>query len=151
ESSPTFAVLAVTGYRTPDEWLPVGGRVRLILDEPLQGIHVGDSVEVGGRLVQPQGPSNPGEADPRQQLRDQHSGAILSVRHSADAVATPEQDTSWSFTRFLTDLRGWGQRQIERAVAPDQAGLAMAQILGEGAPMTNAEWDKYKRTGVVHL
>ena len=150
-SSPTFAVLAVTGYRTLDELTPVLGRVRLILDEPLDGIHVGDSVEVTGRLMQPLGPTNPGEADPREQLRDQRIGAILSVRHSADALVVPEQDIPWSFTRWLTDLRGWGQRRIEEAVAPEQAGLAMALILGEGAPMSSADWDKYKRTGVVHL
>lgn len=151
ESNPTFAVLAVTGYRTPDDWTPVQGRVRLILDQPLDGVHLGDSVEVTGRLILPLGATNPGETDPREQLRDQHIGATLSVRHSTDAVATPQADAVWSFTRWLTDLRGWGQRQIEEAVAPEVAGLAMALILGEGAPMTNAEWDKYKRTGVVHL
>ncbi len=151
ESNPTFAVLAVTDYRSLEDWVPVQGRARLILDQPLHGIHVGDSVEVSGRLMQPLGPTNPGEADPRGQLRDQHIGAILSVRHSTDAVATPQTDTPWSLTRWLTDLRGWGQRRIEEAVAPEQAGLAMALILGEGAPMSNAEWDKYKRTGVVHL
>jgi competence protein ComEC len=151
QSSPTFAVLAVTGYRTLDEWTPVQGRVRLILDEPLEGVHVGDSVEVTGRLMLPLGPTNPGETDPRDQLRDQRIGAILSVRDSADAVAIPETAVAWSLSRWLIDLRGWGQRQIAAAVAPEQAGLAMALILGEGAPMSNAEWDKYKRTGVVHL
>jgi competence protein ComEC len=151
DSNPTFAVLAVTGYRTTDDWTPEQGRVRLILDEPLDGIHIGDTVEVTGRLMLPPGPANPGESDPREPMRDQQIGATLSVRHSADAVAAPEAHTPWSFTRWLTDLRGWGQRRIGEAVAPEQAGLAMALILGEGAPMSNAEWDKYKRTGVVHL
>src|SRR5262249_24785834 len=72
------------------------------------------------------------------------------VRHTTDAVVAPEPGP-WSFTRALIELRGWGQRQIDAALGPECGGLGQALILGEGSPMSAAEWDKYKRTGVVHL
>ena len=47
-------------------------------------------------------------------------------------------------------LRAWGQRSLQSALPPAQNGVAVALLLGEGSTMTNADWDKYKRTGVIH-
>ena len=48
-------------------------------------------------------------------------------------------------------LRWWGQRTLRRTLPPRTSGVAMALLLGEGSTMTQEEWDKYIRTGVVHV
>jgi competence protein ComEC len=149
--SSTFAVLETTGYQAPEGWLAARGRVRLVVAQPLEEVHVGDPVEVTGRLVRPAGPANPGEPDDRVHLADQRIGALLLVRHTTDAILVPEHAGPWSFQRGLIAVRGWGQRCLATALPPEQAGLAMALVLGEGSSLTRADWDKYKRTGVVHL
>ena len=45
---------------------------------------------------------------------------------------------------------GWGRRVLADALPPEIAGTAAALVLGEGSAMTQAEWDKYIRNGVVH-
>jgi competence protein ComEC len=51
----------------------------------------------------------------------------------------------------LAVLRGRGQ-QILRDTLPQQSqSVAGALLLGEGSTMTGPDWDKYIRTGVVHV
>lgn len=147
----TVSVLQATGYQTSDAWLPVSGRVRLVVEGPLFGFHAGDELEVVGRLSAPHGPVNPGEADPAARLRDQRIRAVLLVEKSPEAVT--RFSTGWSTTLagWLGVVRGWGQRQLVDALPPQQSGVAMALLLGEGSTLTAEDWDKYKRTGVVHL
>ncbi len=48
-------------------------------------------------------------------------------------------------------LRYRGQRELARTLPPETAGLAQALLLGEGSPLTSADWLKYVRTGVIHV
>lgn len=151
-AEPTLAILQATAYQTEDAWLPVSGRVRLIVEGRLADVHASDELELVGRLALPhQGADNPGEPDPSALLRDQRIGAVFWVRKSTDAVTRLRDSWPRSLTGWLGVVRGWGQRQLAEALPPEQSGLAMALLLGEGAPVSAAEWDKYKRTGVVHL
>jgi competence protein ComEC len=150
-SDPTIGVLQVNGYRGEDAWLPVSGRARLIVEAPLENIHVGDEVEVTGRLVAPPGPANPGEPDEAALLRDQRIRAVVLVRKTADAVIPVARGWTTSLAGWLAVLRGWGQRQLTDSLSPETSGLAMALLLGEGSTLTHNDWDKYKRTGVVHV
>jgi competence protein ComEC len=150
-ADPTLAVLQVTELHDGDDWRPVSGRVRLIVAAHLTGPHVGDELEVAGRLRAPQGPSNPGEFDYEGQLRDQRIRAVLLVSKSTDAVVGMAEAWPRSFNGWLAVLRGWGQRQLQTALPPDTSGVATALLLGEGSTMTLADWDKYIRTGVIHV
>jgi competence protein ComEC len=150
-ADPTFAVLHVSAYQGLDDWLPASGRVRLVLEGHAQIFHVGDEVEVTGRLTLPHGPANPGENNPAALLRDQRIRAVLSVRRTTDAVAVLASGGPAAINGWLPALRGWGQRRLEEALPAQQSSLAMAMLLGEGSTMTGADWDKYKRTGVVHI
>src|SRR5207247_1701499 len=78
-TDPTLAVLQVTGYQDREDWLAVSGRARLVVEGHLEGIHVGDEVEVVGRLTAPQGPANPGEVDEVAHLRDQRIRAPVGA------------------------------------------------------------------------
>jgi competence protein ComEC len=148
----TLTVLAVTHMRSGDGWLPVSGRARLAVAGRLTGLHVGDEVDVVGRLYAPSSPGNPGETDHAAHLRDQRIRAVLSVRKTADGVVRVSEGWPRSLRGWLALLRGHFRRVLEEAIPekPEQ-GLAIALLLGDGAALPEAEWARYKRTGVVHV
>jgi competence protein ComEC len=147
----TLSVVRVHQLQQGHDWLTVSGRVRLIVAGRLEGMHVGDAVEIAGRLSTPSRPANPGEADVAANLRDQRIRAMLVVVKTADAVTRIEIGWPSSLFGWLGVARGWGQRQLQEHLPPGQAALAGALLLGEGSPMSRADWDRYVRTGVLHV
>jgi competence protein ComEC len=138
---------------------PVSGRVRLIVNgeaaagqELLANIHPGDEVEVRGRLAPVPERSNPGEFDMAGYWRDRGVRALLLVRQGDAAVTKLQTGWTTSLNGWLAVLRGWGHKVLDEHL-PDRTtrGVARALLLGEGAPMTNEDWSKYVRTGVVHV
>ncbi len=150
-ADPTQSILQVSELHDGTDWRPVSGRARLIVVGRLPDLHVGDEVEVSGRLRGPQGPANPGEFDHEAHLRDQRIRAVLVVTKDVDAVALRAQGWPRAFAGWLAVLRGWGQRQLQETLPPSTSGVATALLLGEGSTMTSADWDKYIRTGVIHV
>src|SRR5439155_15966951 len=149
-SDSTHAVLRVTQLLTRNDWLPVSGRARLIVNGSLANLHVGDDVEVVGRLQTPHGPANPGEFDYAAFLRDQHIRAVIEVRKTPDGVVRLAENWHWSPAGWLAMLRGWGQRTLTQALPESESGVAVALLLGEGSTMDSEDWEQYKRTGVIH-
>lgn len=147
---PTYAVMRVRQARDADDWINVTGKARLTVAGHLTGLHVGDLVEVVGRLSTPPGPANPGEADTADVLRDQRIRAEISVRKTTDGVIRLVEGWKWSPTGCLALVRAWGQNVLERQVGDAHGGVAAALLLGEGSTMTSADWQKYVRTGVIH-
>jgi competence protein ComEC len=148
---PTRGVLDVREIRAQRDWLPVSGKARLTVQGHLDEFHVGDEVEVVGWLAAPSGPDNPGEWDRAEYLHDKRIRADLFVRKTPDAVLRRAEGWTNSFWGWLAQLRGWGQRAFARTLPKQQAAIASALLLGENATMTSADWDKYIRTGVIHV
>src|SRR5262249_57803702 len=48
-------------------------------------------------------------------------------------------------------MRGWGTETLRQAMPERESGLASALLLGEGSLLPRPEWDRYKRTGVIHV
>jgi competence protein ComEC len=149
-SDPTVAVLRARRMRSGDEWIDVSGRIQLVVSVHWQGQHVGDEIEAIGYLQQPRPPANPGEADHAGQLRDQHIRARLLVSKTPEALHLREERWPRTFNGWLAVIRGWGQHTLAQAV-PRRGGLAMALLLGDGSTMTSEDWEKYIRTGVIHV
>jgi competence protein ComEC len=170
---PTTATVQVTRLRQRDDWVTVSGRARLMVSGHLQDLHVGDQIEVVGRLVAPHGAANPGEFDYAAHLRDQRIRAQVLVQKTTEGVIRVAEGWPHSVNGWLAVVRGWGQRQLQatlserqgpddgldripmvaginRTLSRDYSGVAVALVLGEGSTMTNADWDKYIRTGVIH-
>ncbi len=149
-AEPARAVLAVTHVQARDDWQPASGRARLVVDGPLDGLHVGDFVEAVGWLSAPGEPANPGEWDPAGHYRDDRITALLSVHKTSDGVVRLAEGWAATPAGWLAAVRGWGRRALELSLPAEQSGVAAALLLGDTASLASAEWDKYVRTGVVH-
>ncbi len=147
----TVTVLAVTEVQHDMVWLPASGLAHLEAAGPLEEIHAGDEVDVIGRLVAPQEPGNPGEFDYAAHLRDQGIRAEVIVEKTAGGVVRLAEGWSHSPRGWLALAKGWGQRALDEYLPPEQSGLAQALLLGRGAPLARADWDRYVRAGVVHV
>ena len=147
----TVSVLAVTAIDTPDGWKPASGKARLAVEGRLDDVHLGDVVEVAGRLSRPGSPSNPGEWDYRSYLLDQRITADLRSVRSADGITRLEEGWRSSLFGWLAVVRGWGTRALAEALPHDEAGLAAALLLGDSAAYDREGWDSFVRTGVIHV
>lgn len=147
----TLSVLRVTHLRQGDDWHPVSGRARLCVAGRITGLHVGDEVDVVGRLMAPRGPANPGGFDHATHLREQRIRAVLTCR-SADEPCVVRLAEGWprSPRGLLAVFRGTCRQVIEESIPqPREQALAVALLLGDGSAMTSADWDRFVRTGVV--
>jgi competence protein ComEC len=146
----TTTVLRVAALRQGNDWTTVSGRVHLMISGTALDLHVGDEVEAVGRLSLIHGPANPGEADAAATWRDRGVRAQLVTAKTADGVTRLERGWTASPAGWLALVRGWGRRTLSDALSPETADTAAALVLGEGSAMTQAEWDKFIRNGVVH-
>jgi competence protein ComEC len=149
----TMAVLRATHLRSRDDWTAVSGRLHVVgLGHWPNDLHAGDEVEVVGQLSLVPAPTNPCEFDFQGHLRDQGIRSELIIRKTPAGVTRLEQGWHRSVSGWLAVVRSWGQRTLSEAL-PDRKinGLATALLLGEGSTMTREEWDKYVRTGVIHV
>jgi len=150
-STSTRAILRVEALRQGSDWVTVSGRVLLFVPGALTDLHVNDEVDVVGRLAPILGPANPGEADQAARLRDQGIRAKLTTRHGSDTVVLLQRNWLSSPSGWLAAVRAWGQQTIDRLVPEPTSGVAAALLLGDSPTMTRPQWDKYMRTGVIHV
>ncbi|HXG11212.1 MAG TPA: ComEC/Rec2 family competence protein [Gemmataceae bacterium] len=150
-SDTTRAVLGATALKRQGDWITVSGRAYLTIEGRLQGLHVGDAVEVVGRLTRPEPPANPGEVDRVAQLRDQGIQAVVTVPETPAGLTRQAEGWRYSFHGWLAVVRSWGQRILQEQLPEPQSDVARALLLGEGAAMTGDHYEKYLRTGVIHV
>jgi competence protein ComEC len=130
---------------------PVSGLVALTLVGPRPALRAGDAVEVTGWFARPRGADNPGERDPAAALLDRRVRAVLHVRHVGPGSVSVASDPRWSWTGMWSAVRAWSRQQFDATLPPREAGIAAALLLGDGAALSRADWEKYVRTGVVHV
>ncbi|HEY7330915.1 MAG TPA: DNA internalization-related competence protein ComEC/Rec2 [Gemmataceae bacterium] len=147
----TVTVLRVHEIRGAGDWLAASGRVRIVGVEDWPDLHCGDVVDVVGQMVRAAPPGNPGEFDFAGYLRDQGIRTVMTARKSPQAVTRLERGWPNSLQGWLAVIRGRGLRVLRETLPPHHERLAEALLLGEDASMTRAEWDKYIRTGVLHV
>jgi competence protein ComEC len=147
----TVTVLRVEEVRSGGDWRSASGRVRISGVEDWPELHCGDVVEVVGQLTRAAPPGNPGEFDFAGYLRDQGIRTVMSARKSPQAVTLLERGWTSSTKGWLAVIRGRGQRILHDSLPEYLSDLASALLLGEDTSMTRSEWDKYIRTGVLHV
>jgi competence protein ComEC len=147
----TRFVVRVTAVRGPGDWAAASGRVQVTAPGRLpEDFHVGDELELVGLLALAGPPANPGGFDYAERLQDRQVSALLTVRHTAEGV-TRRAAGGWSVARALALLRAWALEQIRAALPEGQVGLASALLLGDGSALTEDDWERYQRSGVLHV
>jgi competence protein ComEC len=147
----TRVVVRVRAIRRGGEWVPASGRVQVTVPGRLpEDFHVGDEVEVVGRLAVPEEPANPGAFDHAARLRDRQVGALMNVRHTAEGV-TRREVGGWSVARQLALVRGWWLGVLREHLPPEQVPLAATLLLGDGSALSEDDWERYQRSGVLHV
>jgi competence protein ComEC len=147
----TSGVLELTEVEQGGGWVRTSGKGHFRIDGRLEGFHVGDEVEMTGWLSRPQSPMNPGESDYASRMLDRRIRAELHVRKTEKGVVRLAEGWPGSFFGWLAVVRGWGQRKLQDGLPPGESGVAAALLLGENSAMANEDWEKYVRTGVIHV
>lgn len=129
----------------------VTGRVAMsVMGRPLDA-RVGDVIDVTGWLSRPEPPGNPGEHDRAAALADQRVRADLFVRNAGDDAVRVTPSDELSVARLMSDVRHAARRHFQSSLPEPLAGTASALLLGDGSALQRVDWDKYIRTGVVHV
>jgi competence protein ComEC len=147
----TRFVVRVTAIRQSGAWADASGRVQVTAPGRLpEDFHTGDELELVGLLALAEPPANPGGFDYASRLQDQQISALMRVRHTADGV-TRRAVGGWSLARTLALVRAWGLEQIRDALPEGQVALAAALLLGDGSRLSEDDWERYQRSGVLHV
>ena len=147
----TVTTLKVTELEAEGVWSPASGLARLTVEGPLSSLHVGDAVEVTGWLSRPTGPMNPGEWDyavtppGRPHPLGTARPALAGRRRPATAGAVGRASERWS------QSAGGASAGSPSRLDPAEGNAASALLLGDNAAMSAQEWDRYVRTGVIHV
>jgi competence protein ComEC len=144
-------VLEATEILDGTEWRCISGKVRLVLLGDDARLPVGSFIEAVGRLSTPEAPANPGEFDYASMLRDRRIRATLIVEYTDGATISLPPGETWSLRVQLGRIREWGRCILGEYLPPEVAPVAVALLLGDGSAMDQSEWDKYQRTGVIHV
>ncbi len=161
--SSTRFVLKATALQLPGGWQTVSGLIQVTVggqdwqndDEEgavrLDELHAADEVECFGRLSAPEKPGNPGEHDYASQLRDQRIHAVLVIRGKIGTVKLLQARWPVSPAGWLSAIGAWCRGVLDKALPQEQSAVARALLLGESSAMTGDDWEKYLRTGVIHV
>ncbi len=132
------------------EWKSATGQVRVSVQGELDTLNIGNVVEIVGRLRLPEKPANPGERDFTLALRDQGISALVQVPTS-EGIDIQEMFAWPGWNGVLEGIRQWGRATLQRFVGEHHLGVAVALLLGDGAGLGTEGWQRYQRTGVVHV
>jgi competence protein ComEC len=128
---------------------PLSGRILAYLPGTVSDLYPGDEIEIQGKLLAPLGPSNPGEANRVQDLRDQGIAAILTATKTADAVRLRQRGWGTTLSGWLGRLQQVCKSTLEQRLSR-QSALAVALLLGDGSELGGPGWERFQRSGVIH-
>jgi len=146
----TRLAVRVVAVRRADRWDSMSGRVTMLVDGRLADVLRGDLLEVAASLSRVRPSANPGEPSSVARWRRERQLALLHCGHTA-CVRPLAAGSEWSMLRQLGRLRVWAERVLDRHIAPPQAALAAALLLGTRERLDRETVDQFFVSGTVHL
>lgn len=149
--STTF-LLRVRQVRTREGWLDSHGTIQVKVGEALPHHHLGDAVELYGRLERIPPATNPGQFDRAHFLGLRRVSAVLYAKNAACVLS--HDDPGRPLDRFLRrPLQTWAQRALLQGFPPQSphTGLLRALILGDRSQIDPVTYDAFAQTGLLHL
>jgi competence protein ComEC len=127
------------------------GRALIVRDlEEAGDIYTGLSLEIGGNLAVPHRARNPADFDYQAFLARQGVYSILTSR-SADPIRLDASSIS-PVDRLLRSVRLHIRRTIDSHVASDESrSIVRALTLGDRSGLSNADRERFARSGLMHL
>lgn len=128
--------------------LPAGDAAGEAEREFLQG----SRVAAWGRLKSPSAASSPAEFDKARYLKGRGVGAALSASSTDDIEPLPG-GSRWAIALFggIQRARAAMLRNLEANLTPGDASIAGAILLGERASLDDDLYEKFRRSGIVHI
>ena len=146
----SHALVTAIEIRSGDQWIAATGRIRVTVYAVWDDAQVGDICEMTGTLQAPIAPLNPGERDPRILMGDDGIVGELRVKSLDDLVRIHETTTP-TLSGTLGVIRERVRSILQSHLPAQDQPLARALLLGDNTAMSPADWERYSRTGVIHV
>ncbi|MDR2114979.1 MAG: ComEC/Rec2 family competence protein [Planctomycetaceae bacterium] len=148
-SERTFFTLYAERLRDKDEWIPVSGRVLVVVEGDWRSLHINDSVQIFGTLSKPLSPQNPEDYDYAGMLRGHRILCIIRVT-TQNAISVQKIGNP-SIARFLETVRRTCQANFQSRMSPEISQLAAAMILGIREGVDEETLQNLIETGTMHI
>ena len=149
----TTFVLKLEELRTTPVHPPVAGNVRVRVDTTGLDLHLGQRVEVSGRLIRPRGPRNPGQPDWSCWYRYNGIDASLVVNGPRHIRKLPKEPTGWH--RLVSALRAQARGLLfePHADLDTDASIRLldVMILGQRSAADRDLNEAFLRAGGMHF
>ena len=132
--------------RSGRSWISTSGNAWLTTPTPNDSLAAGDKIECFGKLMRVSGATNPGQYDFSNHMRRQR---ILAAVHCFDANRLTRVHTAQRPS--ISRLRGRLNEIAWEHLAPQQASLASAILLGNRGQIAPHRRDDFMKTGTIHL
>jgi competence protein ComEC len=148
----TLTVIECRSLIRGSEQTPASGRARLSIAGRLEGLAIGDVIEVSGVLGRPAEPSNPGEFHVRNWLRSQGLNVTLSV-DNLEAIQTVGRERT--ILDQLAVLRGTLRARAENLISsnmgPRTGPVAQSLLLGSRVDLDRDLRRAFVESGTLHV
>ncbi|MDR3199376.1 MAG: ComEC/Rec2 family competence protein [Planctomycetaceae bacterium] len=148
-SERTFFTLRAERLRNRDDWIPVSGRVLVVVDGDWRSLRIGDTVRIFGTLSKPLSPQNPEDYDYAGMLRGHRILCIIRVpaRNAISVLKTGNP----GIARFLETVRRTCQANFQHRMSSEISPLAAAMILGIREGVDEETSQNLIETGTMHI
>jgi competence protein ComEC len=138
--------------KTPAGWQPVGGTIRVQVDEPVPNLRIGDYVQAYCWLHRFEEPTNPGQFNLARhlRLRNVFVGASVPVREAIEVRQDNPQNTWIRLRSTFTEAAARGLLDHPFSETQSEA-MIEALLLGERHHVGRDTNEAFRRTGLLHL
>ncbi len=144
--------LKITEVKTIDGWSEATGTVRVLVNEPVLDLKVGDFIQAYCWLYRFEPPTNQGQFDTAGYLasRNVFIGASIKLRDGIELLHNPPADI---FTRFKSHIRRVAERALLGDLPQENTGRALLQalLLGYRGDIDSDTYRAFRETGLLHF